>query len=110
MNAFISKLSPSNRKIVKNLRGIILKAVPNVEEAIKWGMPCYSQNGMICHIIPAKAHVSLAFSKGVGLTDPNSLLQGEGKKMRHIKLRSENEIKTKIIATWVREAVSLNSK
>jgi len=110
MNAFMDKLSPSNKKIVKNLRKIILKAVPNVDEEIKWGMPCYSQNVMICNIIPAKAHVSLAFFKGVGLTDPNRLLEGEGKKMRHIKLRSENEIKTKIIAAWVREAVSLNPR
>ena len=33
------------------------------------------------------SHVNVGFFQGAGLPDPASLLQGEGKRMRHVKLR-----------------------
>jgi hypothetical protein len=33
-----------------------------------------------------RAHVNLGFFEGAGLTDPEGLLQGIGKRMRHVKL------------------------
>jgi hypothetical protein len=34
-----------------------------------------------------KAHVNVGFFQGTALPDPAQLLQGEGKRMRHVKLR-----------------------
>lgn len=34
-----------------------------------------------------KAHVNVGFYGGAGLDDPARLLQGEGRRMRHVKLR-----------------------
>ncbi len=39
-----------------------------------------------------KAHVNVGFFRGAELTDPNGLLVGTGKFMRHVKLRPEGDV------------------
>lgn len=39
-----------------------------------------------------KAHASVGFYHGADLADPAGLLQGEGKRMRHVKLRPGEEL------------------
>ena len=39
-----------------------------------------------------KAHVNVGFFRGAELPDPNGLLEGTGKFMRHVKLRPEGEV------------------
>ena len=36
-----------------------------------------------------QAHVTVGFFHGAGLADPSGLLEGNGKYMRHVKLRPE---------------------
>ena len=38
------------------------------------------------------AHVNVGFFRGAELADPNGLLEGTGKFMRHVKLRPEGEV------------------
>ena len=38
------------------------------------------------------SHVNVGFFQGAGLRDPDRLLQGAGKRMRHVKLRPETSI------------------
>jgi len=38
------------------------------------------------------AHVNVGFFQGAGLADPAGLLQGNGKRMRHVKLRAGTAI------------------
>jgi hypothetical protein len=38
------------------------------------------------------AHVNVGFFQGAGLPDPNGLLEGTGKFMRHVKLRPGNDV------------------
>lgn len=39
-----------------------------------------------------KAHVNVGFFRGAEIADPQRLLEGTGKFMRHVKLRPESEI------------------
>jgi hypothetical protein len=39
-----------------------------------------------------KAHASVGFYHGAALADPAGLLEGEGKRMRHVKLRPGKEL------------------
>jgi hypothetical protein len=41
----------------------------------------------ICVLVIYRDHVNLMFPRGVDLNDPNGLLEGSGKAMRHVKLR-----------------------
>ena len=39
-----------------------------------------------------RAHASVGFFNGASLPDPSDLLEGEGKRMRHVKLRPGREL------------------
>ena len=39
-------------------------------------------------IIPHRAHVNLQLADGVDLPDPNGLIEGTGKRIRHVKVRT----------------------
>ena len=39
-----------------------------------------------------KAHVNVGFFRGADIADPESLLEGTGKFMRHVKLRPEQDV------------------
>src|ERR1051325_11192468 len=39
-----------------------------------------------------KAHVNVGFFRGAEIADPQGLLEGTGKFMRHVKLRPEDEV------------------
>jgi len=39
-----------------------------------------------------KAHVNVGFFRGAEILDPESLLEGTGKFMRHVKLRPERDV------------------
>ncbi len=51
-----------------------------------------------------KAHVNVGFFRGAELADPNGLLEGTGKFMRHVKLRPEGDIDATALLTLVSTA------
>src|SRR5262249_31943397 len=42
----------------------------------------------ICYVAMTKDHVNLGFHHGARLSDPHGRLEGDGKTMRHIKIRN----------------------
>ena len=52
------------------------------------------------------AHVNVGFFLGADLPDPARLLEGNGKYMRHVKLRPGAEIDRKALAALIRAAYS----
>jgi len=47
----------------------------------------------ICVLMLYKSHVNPGFFDGVFLPDPHKLLEGTGKRHRHVKIRKENDLK-----------------
>jgi hypothetical protein len=43
---------------------------------------------LICVIMPLKVGVNLGFPRGAALPDPEGLLQGTGKRARHVRVES----------------------
>ena len=50
------------------------------------------------------AHVNVGFFRGAEIADPQGLLQGSGKFMRHMKLRPEQEINTTALMKLIEAA------
>ena len=46
----------------------------------------------ICLIVVYRDHVNLMFPRGVDLNDPKGLLEGSGKAMRHVKIRTRDDV------------------
>jgi hypothetical protein len=51
------------------------------------------------------AHVNLGFYHGTSLKDPTGLLEGTGKRLRHVKIHDAGEIKNVALAALLREAI-----
>ena len=51
-----------------------------------------------------KAHVNVGFFRGAELADPENLLEGSGKLMRHVKLRPDSEVDTAALKKLVETA------
>ena len=51
-----------------------------------------------------KAHVNVGFFRGAEIDDPDGLLEGTGKFMRHVKLRPERDINATALKKLVKSA------
>ena len=60
----------------------------------------------VCGIYPASDHVNLSFGQGATLKDPEGLLDGTGKGIRHIKVFKVEDVGEGNIEAYVRAAVS----
>lgn len=104
-DAFFDALDETLAPLARELRSLILRAVPDATEAIKWGMPVYEKNGPFCAIRCGKGYVALQFyAAGASLPDPQGLLEGTGKQMRHVKVRAPGDIRRKVFTAWLRQA------
>lgn len=105
---YFGKLPAAQQEIVVALRALIRKAAPKLEETVKWGYPCYVGTARVCSIMAFKDHVNLAFFRGTELADPEGLLEGTGKGMRHVKVRIVQDIPKKSLTALVSEAAKLD--
>jgi hypothetical protein len=109
VDSWMEELGPSLREIAQTLRLLVLQAVPDVSESIKWGVPCYERSGKVCYLAANKGHINLGFFNGAGLNNPDGLIEGTGEKMRHVKVRKPEDIRPDVFAALVQEAVRLNT-
>jgi hypothetical protein len=58
----------------------------------------------MCNIGVFARHVTLGFPRGVDLEDPAGLLQGTGKAMRHIRLKTLSDLDRAEIRRYLRQA------
>ncbi len=62
IDAYITKSAAFAQPILKRLRSLVHAECPDVEEAIKWGMPSFLLNGKIlCGMAAFKAHATFGF-------------------------------------------------
>jgi uncharacterized protein DUF1801 len=57
-----------------------------------------------CYVNAFKAHASVGFFHGDALADPAGLLEGQGKRMRHVKLRPGEELDNKALEALIAAA------
>jgi hypothetical protein len=110
VDAYVSeagKLAP----VATAVRALIKKAAAGCEEYVSpWKTPAFDVNGPLCVFVIQKEHVSLAFLRGAVLYDPEGLLEGNGKGVRNLKLRTPEDVKQPALKKLIEEAVKLNKK
>lgn len=104
-DSFYDSLNQNVGPLARELRAVIRKAVPKASETIKWGMPVYETDRLVCAVRAKNDYVALQFyASGSDLDDPRGLLEGSGKKMRHVKIRSESDVRRQLFTSWIRQA------
>ena len=99
-------------EITRELDEIIEDVFPGVGRRPMYGGIVFEKEAgkhstMICGHFVYKQHVSLEFSRGAELNDPDDVLEGKGKYRRHIKLVEPADIRNKSVRKYVEQAFSL---
>jgi hypothetical protein len=96
------------------LREIVLEEVPDASESVYqlytvaiWFGFSGKMKDMFCYIATNAKHVNLGFPRGTSLPDPNRVLEGDGKAMRHIKFASRADVERKLVRHYIQAAVEL---
>lgn len=105
---FAKRLSGWQVEAVLKLASLVQKAAPTSTSSIKWAQPVFQENGPFAFIKPAKAHLTFGLWRGGEIADPKKVLQGDGDRMKHVKLRGLAEIDDAMITAFVKAAVKLN--
>ncbi len=97
--------------VAKALRALVKKNVAASEEYVNpWKIPTFDLNGPLCFYMTAKEHVVFGFMRGAVLRDPQKLLEGTGKYLRHVKLRSVADVRQPGVRGLLKQAAALNRK
>ena len=76
------------------LRAAVKAAMPDVVEQVDFGNGLLAfgrslaMRDLLFAIIPHKSHVNLQLADGVDLPNPDGSIEGTGKRIRHVKVRS----------------------
>jgi hypothetical protein len=113
--ALIKFLKPYDREVQKlalDLRALVLEEIAPCHEniydaysavAIGYGPTDRLSDG-IFHIAVYSKGVNLGFNQGAKLADPKGILEGRGKQIRHIKIRSKADLVRPELRSYVRRA------
>jgi hypothetical protein len=105
---WLARLSPDHAIVVGTLRRLITEAAPGAHEivyhdALGYG-PTDKGFDRVFYISAFKDHINLGFFYGAELEDPDALLAGGGKQMRHIKIRSSESLSAAAIRPLLEQA------
>ena len=97
--------------VAKMVRALVKKAVAGCQEYVNpWKIPTFDLNGPLCFYMVTKEHVIFGFMRGAMLRDPGKLLEGTGKYLRHVKLRSAADVRRPEVRALLEQAAKLNRK
>lgn len=110
---YLATYDPRVSRLVLAVREIVLEEAPEAIESVSKGYAVaigFSFTGKpmkdgFCHIAAYGGHVNLGFNRGALLPDPNGVLVGTGKRIRHITLRNENDLNRSLLRRYLQAAI-----
>jgi hypothetical protein len=110
----LADCSPGVTHLALALRELVLTEAPEAEEVL---YSVYAEvivfkfagrkRGAFCYVAAYSSHVNLGFYLGAQLPDPPRVLTGTGKKMRHIRFDSPDDLRPRYLPTYIRSAIEL---
>jgi len=104
---------PGMRPIARRLREIVVEVDPDTVEVVRlgdraatYGVGPKKMSEGYAYILPHKNWVNLGFYMGAILPDPAGLMEGTGKKLRHVKVRSVGDAGRQEIHVLLEEALA----
>jgi hypothetical protein len=107
---YMASLEPWQVEIVARLRALLKQVEPPPIERIMSDQPVFDINGPCFYLTAFRDHVNFGVYQGAMVDDPAGLLEGTGKRMRHISIKSVSEITENLDAftDLIYEAIRLN--
>jgi hypothetical protein len=111
--SYLSSYDPHISNLTLAVREVVLEEAPEAIESISKGYAVaigFSFTGKplkdgFCHIATYSSYVNLGFNHGALLPDPNGVLAGTGKSIRHITIRYQSELDRPFIRRYLQAAI-----
>lgn len=95
----IAAAPPEIQALANAGRELLADVMPGITE-VPWARQKIAGYGVgpkkmsehFCYLAPFKKHLNLGFLYGAHLPDPQNLLEGSGRDLRHIKIRSVEDL------------------
>jgi hypothetical protein len=94
LRQFILDLYPESNELLYHTHA--LTAVFSISEKL---------SDAFCHIPVYSEHINLGFNNGTLLKDPNGLLQGTGKLIRHVEIKESGDFRNPKVESLIKEAI-----
>jgi hypothetical protein len=109
----VAKAGPKARDLAFQLRALVAEVMPNVVE-VPWPKMRMASYGVgpkkkfehFCYVSAQKGDVNLGFYYGAELPDPEGLLQGTGKLLRHVKIREPKAVRSRALRRLLEAATT----
>jgi hypothetical protein len=110
---YLAPYGPHISDLTLALRDAVLEEAPDAVESIVKGYALaigFSFTGKplkdgFCHIVTYNSHVNLGFNRGALLPDPNRVLIGKGKSIRHITILDQSQLERPFIRRYLQAAI-----
>ena len=111
--SYLASYDPHISNLTLAVREVVLEEAPEAIESISKGYAVaigFSFTGKplkdgFCHIVTYSSYVNLGFNRGALLSDPNRVLAGTGKSIRHITIRNQSELGRPLIRRYIQAAI-----
>ena len=111
-NDLLTVAEPEFRPLCEALRNLVASLHPGFVQVVwpkqkiaSFGFGPKKMTEHYAYIAVLRSHVDLGFYRGVSLPDLTGLLEGNGKKLRHVKLLSVSAANDVAISTLLRHAI-----
>ena len=105
---FLKRFDPAIRELALDARELVLKALAPSNEsvldvyvlAMNYGFS-ERMKDQVVYIAVYTKHINLGFHWGARMDDPEGVLEGSGKQMRHIKIKSKADLGSPVIGDYL---------
>ncbi len=105
---YMAGQSAANQSILRELRKLVKRAAPRLSESVKWGNGCWvAGQAPVAFVYSRPDYVEFGFFRATALDDPESLLEGKGRYVRHVKMRAPADTRRPGVARLLRQPARL---
>lgn len=88
---WIARAPEDHAAVLHRLRAFIQNLPAELEERVKWSQPCYGMGKANAFSLDwHPGHATLQLWAGAHLPDPDGIVEGTGKDLRHVKINSSD--------------------
>ncbi len=111
IDEYVERKDTTLAGLAQELRRLMKTTVPGTKESVNpWKIPTFESNGPMCFFSVGKNHVTFGFLRATSLPDPAKLLEGTGKNLRHVKLKTIEDVQNPALKKLIQAAARLNKK
>ena len=110
IDKYIREAADFAKPILIHIRKLVHAGCPDVEETLKWGMPSFLHEGILCGMAAFKQHCTFGFWKGSLIIGKDGRSQEEAMGQFGRLTSLADLTSDKVILGYIKEAIRLNDE